>query len=103
LNALPAEEILDLHRIAEILGYSSENSGIDQGVVPRGYRMLNRVPRLPESIVNKLVERFGSFPKLLAASLEELDDVEGIGATRARAIQDHLARLADSSGFDRYT
>ena len=102
LDALLPEELLDLRRIGEALGYASEASGIDEPVAPRGYRMLNRVPRLPESIVDKLVQRFGSLPKLISASLEELDDVEGIGATRARAIQDNLARLAESSVMERY-
>ena len=103
LDALPPEGLLDLRRISETLGYPSDSSGIDEPVAPRGYRMLSRVPRLPDSIVDKLVERFGSLPKLIAASLEDLDDVEGIGATRARAIQENLARLAESSVIERYS
>jgi diadenylate cyclase len=103
LDALPAEQLLVLRRIAEILGYDPETTGgIDHPVAPRGYRMLSRVPRLPDSVVDKLVQRFGSLPKLMAASLEDLDDVEGVGATRARAIKDNLARLAESSVMDRY-
>lgn len=102
LDALPAEELLVLRRIAETLGFPSETSPIDEPVAPRGYRMLSRVPRLPEPIIDKLVQRFGTLPKLMAASLEDLDDVEGIGATRARSIKDNLARLAESSVIERY-
>ena len=103
LDELPAEQLLVLRRIAEIMGYDPETTGgIDHPVAPRGYRMLSRVPRLPDSVVDKLVQRFGTLPKLMAASLEDLDDVEGVGATRARAIKDNLARLAESSVMDRY-
>jgi diadenylate cyclase len=38
----------------------------------------------------------------MEASLEELDEVEGVGATRARAIKEGLARLAESSILERY-
>ena len=102
LDSLPAEDLLVLSRIADKLGYPSESFSIDEPVAPRGYRMLSRVPRLPEPIVDKLVQRFGSLSKLMAASLEDLDDVEGIGAARARSIKDNLARLAESSVMERY-
>lgn len=102
LDALAPEELLELRRVGEALGYAIDTSGIDEPVAPRGYRMLSRVPRLPESIVDKLVQRFGSLSGLISASLEDLDDVEGIGATRARAIQDNLARLAESTALERY-
>lgn len=103
LDALPAEALVDLRRLSETLGYGSESTDVDRAVAPRGYRMLSRVPRLPQSIVDKLVERFGSLPKLISASLEDLDDVDGVGATRARAIQESLARLADSSVMERFS
>ena len=63
---------------------------------------LSRVPRLPEPIVENIVQRFGNLQKIMRATIDDLDDVEGVGETRARAIKDGLARLAETSILDRY-
>ena len=102
LDELDAQELLDLSILGELLGYDLNGEEMDRAVAPRGYRLLSRVPRLPESIVHKLVRRFKSLQRLMEASLEELDEVEGVGATRARAIKEGLARLAESSILERY-
>ena len=75
---------------------------LDVGVTPRGYRLLSRIPRLPEPIIDKIVDRFGNLQKIMRATIDDLDDVEGVGETRARAIKDGLARLAETSILDRY-
>ena len=62
----------------------------------------SKVPRLPGAIVDRLVGHFGSLQKLLAANLEELMDVEGVGEGRARAVREGLSRLAESSILERY-
>jgi len=101
LGGLPATSLLDLGRLAERLGYGPD-SGLDQPVAPRGYRLLSRIPRLPERTVDALVARFSSLPRLMAASLSDLDAVEGIGGTRARLVKEGLTRLAESSILDQY-
>jgi diadenylate cyclase len=70
-------------------------------IQPRGYRLLSKVPRLPEGVLANIIERFGSLDKIMRATLEDLDEVEGVGATRARAIREGLSRLVDAS-VDRY-
>lgn len=52
--------------------------------MPRGYRMLNKVPRLPPIIIDNLINRFEEFPNIITATVEDLDEVEGIGEVRAR-------------------
>jgi diadenylate cyclase len=101
LDAIPAEELLELTRLATALGFDPEDA-LDQPLMPRGYRLLSRIPRLPEAIVNKLVARFSSLQKLMDASLQDLDDVEGVGEARARSIREGLNRLAESSILERY-
>jgi diadenylate cyclase len=71
-------------------------------VSPRGYRLLAKVPRLPNQIVDRLIEHFGGLQKLLAASIDELQAVEGVGETRARSVREGLSRLAESSILERY-
>ena len=102
LDELDTQDLLDLTILGELLGYDLNGDEMDRPVEPRGYRLLSRVPRLPEPIVSKLVYRFKSLQYLMEASLEELDDVEGVGATRARSIKEGLARLAESSILERY-
>ena len=69
---------------------------------PRGYRLLARVPRLPAAVVDRLVEHFGRLQKLLAAGIDDLQAVEGVGESRARTVREGLSRLAESSILERY-
>jgi diadenylate cyclase len=39
----------------------------------------------------------------MRATVDDLDDVEGVGEVRAQAIKEGLARLAETSILDRYT
>ena len=70
---------------------------------PRGHRLLRKIPRLPDAVVESVVERFGSLHKIMRATIDDLVDVEGVGAARARAIKDGLSRVAESSILDRYS
>jgi diadenylate cyclase len=56
---------------------------------------LERVPRLPRKVAESLIEEFGSLKELLGASENELDEVEGVGRARARAIRRGLERQRD--------
>jgi diadenylate cyclase len=98
--SLDTDELLDQSVVAEMLAYADDE--LDKPVTPRGYRLLSRIPRLPVGVVDRLVERFGSLPRVMEASAAELDDVEGVGGSRARAIQDGLRRLAEASLLERY-
>ena len=69
---------------------------------PRGFRILHRIPRLPEIVADHVVERFGNLQKIMRANENDLVQVEGVGDARARAIKDGLARLAETSILERY-
>lgn len=103
LDSLDAEELLELNLIAEALGYPGpRGEDLDQALAPRGYRLLARVPRLPEVVMDRLVEHFGSLQRLLAAEIDDLRDVEGVGEGRAHSVREALSRLAESSVVERY-
>ena len=102
LDAIPAESLLDLRSVAQALGVGVEG-GVDEPVVARGYRLLSRLPRLPDRTVERIVSRFSTLPRILHASIDDLDSVEGIGTTRARSIFDGLARLRDAAVLERYS
>ena len=102
LTSLDSNELLDLAHIARILGLAGPDDSLDGAVAPRGYRLLSRVPRLPGAIVDRLVGHFGGLQKLLAAGIDELMAVDGVGEQRARAVREGLSRLAESSILERY-
>ncbi len=102
VSALSSEELLNLSNISRILGYGSNVNALDLAVSPKGYRILSKIPRLPANVVENLVKKFASFQKVLRAPIEELDEVEGIGQIRARAIKEGLRRLQEQGLLDRY-
>ena len=102
LAELGTEDLLDLRTVSSMLRLPG-TLDLDASVQPRGYRLLSRIPRLPDSIIEAIVDRFGSLQKIMRATIDDLDDVGGVGETRARSIKDGLARLAESSILDRYS
>jgi diadenylate cyclase len=102
LSAMSPTELLDLTLLARTLGFAGGAEVLDTQVSPRGYRMLAKVPRLPRLVVDRLVDHFGTLQKLLAAGVDDLQTVDGVGDARARAIREGLSRLAESSILDRY-
>ena len=101
-DQLSSVDLLDLATVAKVCGYGAAPDALDTPVSPRGYRLLARVPRLPRLVVDRLVEHFGSLQKLLAAGIDDLQAVEGVGETRARSVREGLSRLAESSILERY-
>ncbi|WP_438435343.1 DNA integrity scanning diadenylate cyclase DisA [Gorillibacterium sp. sgz500922] len=101
LSRLSSEELLDLHAIVRLLGYNVTNNILDEQVSPRGFRVLNKIPRLPSIIISNLVEKFEYLPQIISASIEQLDEVDGIGEVRARAIKEGLRRFQEQVFIDR--
>ncbi|HEX3705441.1 MAG TPA: DNA integrity scanning diadenylate cyclase DisA [Mycobacteriales bacterium] len=102
LDELSGTDLLDLEVIARVCGFGSAADVLDTPVSPRGYRLLARVPRLPAAVIDRLVDHFGGLQKLLAATIDDLQLVEGVGETRARSVREGLSRLAESSILERY-
>ncbi|MBK9180280.1 MAG: DNA integrity scanning protein DisA [Acidimicrobiales bacterium] len=103
LTGRSTEDLLDTRQLAGVLGLRGVNADLDAPLQPRGYRLLAKIPRLPESILDHIVRRFGNLQKIMRATIDDLDDVEGVGDTRARAIKEGLSRLAEASILDRYS
>jgi diadenylate cyclase len=102
LAGLTTEEIVDLRAVTAVLHLPTGGTELDFALQPKGYRLLHRVPRMPEAVIEGIVSRFGTLDKILDAEVKDLDDVEGVGASRARAIKEHLTRIAEGTGFDRF-
>ena len=100
LEVLDHEELMKPQTIAKILGYDSFENFEELAVYPRGYRILNKVPRMPSSIVDNLVKSFKSFQHILVAEITDLDKVEGIGEVRAGAIKQYSRKMQEQFAFD---
>ncbi len=100
IRNLDRDDLLIAEKIAKSLGYGAFDNYDEVGVYTRGYRVLNKIPRMPSNIVENLIKSFKSFQHILAADLQQLDDVDGIGEIRARTIRQSLKRMQEQFVFD---
>ena len=101
LVGLTTEQLLDPSAVARLL--DGNDVDLDLGLQPRGYRLLSRLPRIPDSVVAALVGHFGSLQKVMRSEVDEMAGIDGMDPASAATIKDGLARLAESSIFDRYS
>lgn len=92
-DSLSMEILSDETRVAALLDLGPQESPVSS----RGYRLLDRIPRLPDAVKDSLVGHFENLQELLAATVGDLDQVEGVGRARARQLRRFFDRLLDSS------
>lgn len=97
---LPYEELMNSQLIAKILGYEIFDNYDEVGVYTKGYRILNKIPRMPVNIVENLIKKFKSLQHIIIADIPALDEVDGIGEVRARTIKQSLKRMQEQFVFD---
>lgn len=100
ISELTHEELVDSSTIAKLLGYTIETTIEDVEVYTRGYRLLSRIPKMPMNIIDNMVKTIGAFQDIVRASIEELDDVEGIGEVRAKNIKQGIKRMQEQALYD---
>lgn len=92
LEARPTADLSDPDAVADALGFDHP----DSHTRPLGIRLLAQVPRLPDSVREECVKHFKDFQKLLHASVDELDEVAGIGRTRALQLRRLFDRMIET-------
>jgi diadenylate cyclase len=102
LAELPQHKLLEVEELSDLLGYARESDPLDLTVAPRGYRVLSRIPRLPDSVIRHVVRDFSSLDAVIRASHRDLEAVDGVGSVRAREIREGLRRLQEHNLVDRY-
>ena len=103
MRRLTTDELADPKRIGAALGLPDSRTALDVALEPHGYRALHRLARFPDALVERIVRHFAGLQKIMRASVGDLEEVEGVGESRARSLKDGLARQAESSILDRYT
>jgi diadenylate cyclase len=101
LGTISTERLLMPQTVARVLEVA-DSMDLDSSLQPRGYRLLARVPRLPASVINDIVARYGSLQKVMRATTDDLEALVGVEPGTARIVKEGLARLAESSILDRY-
>ncbi|RSK29203.1 DNA integrity scanning protein DisA [Bacillus sp. HMF5848] len=100
LQELSNNDLLNDNILMRLLGYPI-HTDVEDSIFPRGYRVLHKIPRLPTIIIENLVQSFKNLKHIVDASVNELDEVEGIGEIRARKIQEGLKRIHQQLSIDR--
>lgn len=96
LRHLPTGDLLDPVTIASAIGFTAGD--LDEHLDSRGYRMVSQSAQMSTAQAGRLLTHFGSLQGVFGASSSELAAVPGVGAARARAIRDGLARLSETVG-----
>ncbi len=89
------EELNDIDYLGSVLG----KLPLDDLSTSKGYRVLARLPNLPENLHDSIIQKFKTLPKLLSASPEKLYEIEGIGRGRAQQLRDYFDTLLKNIGF----
>lgn len=99
IRKLDRKGLIDSEKVIKILGYESDSTTelLDRNVSPRGYRVLNKIPKMPSSVIEKIIESFGTLQMVCNATVTQLDDVDGIGERRAKIINQSLRRLQEQN------
>ena len=101
LGQLSNDDMVDLFKLAKIMGFSGYNENLDKPTNPKGYRILRKIHKLPNSIIENLISYFGNFQSILDADIDELDKVDGIGEIRATYIKNSLIKMRKLAILDR--
>ena len=92
---LTYEELNLIQHLGSVLFMES----LDEVSTSKGYRILARLPGLPDNLHDSLIQKFKTLPNLLTASTDKLFEVEGIGRSRAQQLREYFDTLLKNVGF----
>lgn len=93
LAELSGADLEDPSFVGKAVGFPD----LDDAATPRGFRLLSKVGRLPDHVREELVRHFRGFERLLRSDIDELEEVEGIGAARAAQLRTFFNRLLSAA------
>ena len=95
ISNLTYEELNSIQHLGSVLFMES----LDEVSTSKGYRILARLPGLPDNLHDSLIQKFKTLPNLLTASTDKLFEVEGIGRSRAQQLREYFDTLLKNVGF----
>jgi len=100
IRNLTYSNLNDVFGIANELGFTQGTNPQEISLSPHGYRIMNKIPKLPAAVVNNVVGSFKNLHDIMSSTINQLDDIEGIGELRAMAIKEGLKRVKDQLFLD---
>lgn len=97
---LSEDDLLNLGAISHTLGYGPNLRSVDTYLTSRGYRVLTQTKRLPDLIIENLVQKFSSLQRIVRASKDDLVEVDGIGEVLAERVRVSLNILRNQPPID---
>lgn len=92
IDKLDDDDLFDVESLAHEIGLQP----LDGNAAPRGARAIADVPRIPESVAEAILRKFGSYDRLMKASAEDLAKVDGVGQARAQTVRAYLNQVSDA-------
>lgn len=100
INLLSEQDLLELSDLSAALGYGTNLRSIDTYLTPRGYRLMTATHRLPQTIIESLIAKFGNLQAIIRAPKDELCEVDGIGEVLAERVRVSLNLLRNQLALD---
>lgn len=91
-----SERIATLEQIVALLGYSKYKAPEDRVLTPKGYRILSKALKLPQSMYEILISRFDDLQGILKAKKEDLSSIDGLDIKKAVSLIESLNTLKES-------
>lgn len=92
IDKLHDDDVFDIELLAQAIGLEP----LDDHASPRGARAIADVPRIPDSVADAILRKFGTYDRLMQASVEDLARVDGVGQTRAQTVRAYLNQVSDA-------
>jgi diadenylate cyclase len=92
IDKLDEDDVFDIELLADAIGLEP----LDEHAAPRGARAIADVPRIPEGVADAILRKFGSYDRLMQATVEDLAKVDGVGRTRAQTVRAYLNQVSDA-------
>jgi diadenylate cyclase len=92
IDKLDDDHIFAIESLAHAIGLEP----LDEHSAPRGARAIADVPRIPEGVADAILRRFGSYDRLMRASVQDLAKVDGVGQARAQTVRAYLNQVNDA-------
>jgi len=92
IDKLHDDDVFDIESLSHAIGLVP----LDEHAAPRGARAIADVPRIPEGVADAILRKFGSYDRLMQASVEDLARVDGVGQTRAQTVRAYLNQVNDA-------
>jgi len=97
LSALTPENLTDDVQVGALLHLPPGDLDLNTPLVPRGFRMLSSIPRLPPRVIAEIVDALGDLPKIMRASEDDFVNAVGIRPDVAASVKEGLRRVAEAS------